>query len=200
MSKLRVAVYIDGGNTYQKLKLLGIPKSGQKFSYSHFIEHLVGKRNLVSKRYYIGVVRNIDDTEKSERMVRSQQKFLSGLESEGFIIKRGKIMYDAGRIREKGVDVKLALDIAIGAFDDLYDIAIIVSSDTDLIPSIQYVRNGKSKNVEYVGFGNSPSYGLIRESSESRIFSSEDLNSFEYAGEQENSLFTSAPTIGNEGS
>lgn len=180
MSGIRVAVYIDGGNTYQRLKLLGIPKAGQRFSFSSFIEHLVGKRQLVSKRYYVGVVRNIDGTEKSEKMVKSQQKFLSGLEKEGFIIKYGKIMYDAGKIREKGVDVKLALDIAIGAVDDLYDIAVIVSSDTDLIPSIQYVRNAKMKKVEYVGFGNSPSLGLVREANESRIFSLEDLNSFNY--------------------
>ncbi|MCX6712185.1 MAG: NYN domain-containing protein [Candidatus Vogelbacteria bacterium] len=35
---------------------------------------------------------------------------------------------------------------------DKYDIAIIVSSDGDLIPAIDWVRKRKNKKVEYVGF------------------------------------------------
>jgi hypothetical protein len=31
-----------------------------------------------------------------------------------------KSMYDGGRIREKGVDVKLAIDVVIGAADNLF--------------------------------------------------------------------------------
>lgn len=40
------------------------------------------------------------------------------------------------RAQEKGVDVLLALDVALGARDDLYDTAVIVSADTDLLPAI----------------------------------------------------------------
>jgi len=176
--KERVVVYIDGGNTYRKLKELGIPKQDKRFDYSAFVNYLVGERELVSKRYYVGIVKNHDNSKKSEDMVKSQQKFLSGLENEEFTIKRGRIMYDGKRIREKGVDVKLSVDLVIGAVDDLYDTAIIVSSDTDLIPAIQYVRNGKNKQVEYVGFATSPSIGLIK-SSKSRLFAESDLISFQ---------------------
>lgn len=84
-------------------------------------------------------------------------------------------MYDAGRIREKGVDVKLATDLLVGATDDWYDTAIIVSSDTDLIPAIKYVRNGKGKKVEYIGFSGSPSLGMIKECSTQRLLSQGDL-------------------------
>ncbi|MBI4136394.1 MAG: NYN domain-containing protein [Candidatus Vogelbacteria bacterium] len=160
--KERIVVYIDGGNTYRKLKELGIPQRDKRFNYSAFVSHLVGERVLISKRYYVGIVKNHDNSKKGDDMVKSQQKFLSGLENEGFTIKRGRIMYDGSRIREKGVDVKLSVDLVIGAADDLYDAAIIVSSDTDLIPAIQYVRNGKNKQVEYIGFANSPSLGLIK--------------------------------------
>ena len=41
------------------------------------------------------------------------------------------------RAEEKGIDVLIALDIAIGARDDLYDVAVVVSADTDLIPAIE---------------------------------------------------------------
>lgn len=71
-------------------------------------------------------------------------------------------MYD-NEIREKGVDVQIAIDLVIGAVEDSYDVAIVVSSDTDLIPAIKYVRL-KGKTVEYVGFSNAPSLGMIKES------------------------------------
>jgi uncharacterized LabA/DUF88 family protein len=174
-----VAVYIDGGNLYKRLKEMGVFENTKRFDYSAFVKHLVGSRNLISKRYYVGVVRNFDKSEKSEKMVRSQQKFLDSLHTEGFKIKLGKIMYDGGSIREKGVDVKLSVDLIIGAVDNIYDTAIIISSDTDLIPAIKYVRSAKNKNVEYVGFGANPSFGMIKESSVSRVFSKTDLVQFQ---------------------
>lgn len=178
----KVAVYIDGSNTYNKLKKLGVPEEGKRFDFSTFVSHIVGERQLVSKRYYVGVVRNHDNSEKSEKLVRKQQQFLETLRSTGFEIKRGKIMYDGGRIREKGVDVKLAVDLVIGAGDDLYDIAIVVSSDTDLIPAIKYLRY-KKKKVEYIGFAGDPSLGMIKECNTQRLFAKEDLVPFQYLKE-----------------
>jgi len=112
-------------------------------------------------------------------MVRGQQKFLSGLESENFDIKRGRIMYDNNSIREKGVDVKLSVDLVVGAVDNLYDTAIVISSDTDLIPAIKYVVAVKKKKVEYIGFSNNPSFGMLKESTTRRLFSKTDLLVFQ---------------------
>ncbi len=48
------------------------------------------------------------------------------------------------RAEEKGVDVLLALHVALGAHNDLYDVAVVVSADTDLLPAIEEaVRLGK---------------------------------------------------------
>jgi hypothetical protein len=38
---------------------------------------------------------------------------------------------------EKGIDVLLALDIAVGAIHRTYDVAIVVSADTDLVPALE---------------------------------------------------------------
>ena len=38
---------------------------------------------------------------------------------------------------EKGIDVLIALDLALGARDDRYDVAVLVSADTDLVPAIE---------------------------------------------------------------
>ncbi|MCY3566654.1 MAG: NYN domain-containing protein [Gammaproteobacteria bacterium] len=51
------------------------------------------------------------------------------------------------RGEEKGVDVLIALDVALGARDDCYDVAVVVSADTDLIPAIEIALQA-GKRVE----------------------------------------------------
>ncbi|MEK7134465.1 MAG: NYN domain-containing protein [Patescibacteria group bacterium] len=177
--KNRVAIYFDGSNTYNRLKRLGLPEKEKRFNFSKFASHLCGERELVSKRYYVGIVKNHDGSENGDLRVRKQQKFLDGLRTEKFDVKPGRIMYDGNRIREKGVDVKLAVDLVVGAASNLYDVAIVVISDTDLIPAIKYVRNGTKKIIEYVGFAGLPSIGLVKESDFQRLFSKEDLLQFQ---------------------
>jgi len=176
--KERVAVYIDGNNLYKYLRdeEVNFPK-GTKFNLGRFVDSLVGRRKLVSKRYYIGIARNIDDSDKSKKIVSGQQKFLSKIENEGFTIKRGRVMYDGGRIREKGTDVKIAVDLVVGAADNIYDTVILVSSDTDLIPAISYARYRK-KRIEYVGFSHAPSLGIQKYADFSILLRPEDVNNF----------------------
>lgn len=178
----RVAVYIDGNNFYKYLKdeEVSFPK-GVKFDFARFVNNLVGTRRLISKRYYVGIARNVDNTEKSRDIVQGQQKFLAHLENEEFSIKRGRVMYDSGRIREKGTDVKMAVDLVIGAADDLYDTAVIVSSDTDLIPAIQYIRY-KGKKVEYVGFSHAPSLGMQKHADLSILLTPQDISKLKAPG------------------
>lgn len=171
-SSERVVVFIDGGNFYRRLRDAGLPK-GSRFNYPGLIDHLLRGRTLVAKTYYIGIVRNHDHSAKSQTMVEDQQKFLSKVEAEGFEIKRGRIVYDH-KIREKGVDVQIAIDLVVGAAEDRYDTAVVVSSDTDLIPSIRYVRS-KGKTVEYAGFSAQPSLGMARESSLSVLLLPDDI-------------------------
>lgn len=176
--KEKVAVYIDGSNFYHYLKDKEISFSkGQKFNFKKFVDFLVGNRSCISKRYYTGIFRNVDNSSKSQELVRRQQKFLSEIEKDGFIIKRGRIMYDGGKTREKGTDVKIAADLIIGAIDNLYDTAILVSSDTDLIPAIQYVRY-KKKKLEYIGFSHAPSFGIQKYANFARLLLSEDIKNF----------------------
>lgn len=50
--------------------------------------------------------------------------------------------------REKGIDVKLALELVLGAYKDEYDVAIVVSADTDLVPAVAAARAiGKTVEV-----------------------------------------------------
>ncbi|NQV00880.1 MAG: NYN domain-containing protein [Parcubacteria group bacterium] len=174
----KVVIYIDGSNFYKYLKNkeINFPK-GVKFDFNKFISFLIGERKLISKRYYIGIARNIDNSEDSKRIVSGQQKFLSKIENEGFVIKRGRIMYDDGKIREKGTDIKIAVDLVIGAVNNIYDTVILVSSDTDLIPAMNYVKYRKKK-IEYVGFSHAPSLGMQKHSDFSILLRPDDINKF----------------------
>lgn len=176
--KERVAVYIDGNNFYKYLKdkQVNFPK-GEKFDFTKFVDFLVSERELISKRYYVGIARNTDGSLRSKQIVRGQQKFLSKIENEGFIIKRGRVMYDGGRIREKGTDVKIAVDLIIGAVDDIYDTAILISSDTDIIPAIKYIKYRKKK-LEYVGFSHAPSLGMQKYADFSILLRVKDIDNF----------------------
>ena len=62
-------------------------------------------------------------------------------------------------------------------YENLYDTAILVSSDTDLIPALMKARLMKKK-VEYIGFSHKPSYGLIGHSDIRRLLTKEDIEQF----------------------
>ena len=65
---------------------------------------------------------------------------LIAYESAGVRTLRFPLRYNAdGRAREKGVDVRLALDLFRLGSKGLYDVAIIVSEDSDLDPAAQDV-------------------------------------------------------------
>ncbi len=177
--KEKVAIYIDGSNFYNYLKdkEIDFPK-GKKFDYLKFVELLAGGREISSVRYYTGVFRNTDNSEKSKKLVKNQQRFLSHLENIGFCIKRGRILQDGGGSREKGTDVRIAIDLVVGAIDNFYDSAILVSSDTDLIPAIDYIKY-KNKKIEYVGFSHAPSFAMIKHSHFRRLLLPSDIKQFE---------------------
>ncbi len=181
----RIAVYVDGSNLYHKLKSLDI-KNITYFQYGNFAKWLAGENRIITaKRYYIGVVRAKENDKKAVEMQKNQVRLFNHLQSaqEKYSLQRGYLMKNDGTFHEKGVDVKIAVDMLVGAYEDLYDTAILVSSDTDLIPVIKKIRQ-LNKKVEYIGFSHQPSYGLIKNANETRLITKEDARKFESAYEK----------------
>jgi uncharacterized LabA/DUF88 family protein len=54
---------------------------------------------------------------------------------------------------EKMLDTHIATDLIGDATFDVYDIALIVSEDSDFIPSVEFVQEMRHKQVVHVGFG-----------------------------------------------
>lgn len=212
----RVQIYIDGGNFYNlALKRIGCHEVD--FDFDKFADFLVGDRELISpgKRFYIGTVRGKDDSHETTKAMSNQTKLFRRLETYEWTIKTSKlrtrtetikiddrfknyqqilakgikeITYQ--RAREKGIDVKIATDLLVGALDDRYDIAVVVSSDSDLAPAMDIVRQKFHKKIEYVSFSSpqlpelniyeelKPTGIMIYKSDIQRIIPINDLNRF----------------------
>ena len=182
-TKERVAIFIDGSNLYYRLKAgaFGLPNL-TFYDYAGLVDFLAEGREVVFKGYYVGVVRvnqKSPDRVKAEQMQEQQVLLFNHLQSKGqkFALKRGFLMQNDGVFHEKGVDVEIAVDIVRGAYEDTYDTAILISSDTDLIPAIKVARE-KGKKVEYVGFSNKPSFALQRNADLSRLLIKSELVRF----------------------
>ncbi len=171
----RVFLIIDGNNFYHRLKEAEL-KGLLGFDYAKFAQFLVGKRVIVMRRYYIGAIREERDNPKSKELMVGQQKLVGRLQNQGWELMFGH-MLKADGYHEKGVDVQIAVDILIGAYENLYDTLILVSSDTDLIPALAKARS-MNKKVEYIGFSHKPSYGLITHSDIRRLLTKEELEQF----------------------
>jgi hypothetical protein len=57
------------------------------------------------------------------------------------------LRYPPPKGREKGVDVQLAVDFVRLALDDEYDLAIVASADSDLVPALEFVRSRFAERV-----------------------------------------------------
>lgn len=70
-------------------------------------------------------------------------------------LRKSKIIF-----KEKGVDVKISVDLVIAACDKKLKTAIICSSDSDLQPVIKEIRD-RGVEVIYLGFEINPNKGLM---------------------------------------
>jgi uncharacterized protein (TIGR00288 family) len=75
---------------------------------------------------------------------------------------------------EKGVDVRIAVEMIRLARENKYDIAYLLSSDTDLVPAIEEVRLF-NKKVCYVGISKGQSFGLTKASNNTILLRDEDI-------------------------
>lgn len=155
----RVYVYIDGGNLYHNLKENDC--ASMDFNFKELIQSLVKDRKLEGVRYYIGQVRPVEGNKKSEELHRHQQILFEKIKKAGFYIVRGRLQQLGKIFTEKGVDVRIAIDIIEGAYENRYDTALLITSDGDLAPAIEMAVL-KRKKIEVVGFEHKPSYALMQ--------------------------------------
>ena len=178
---MRGFVFIDGSNFYFKLKQLSAGL-GRKpvlldFDFRRFASWLAATDDLAGVRYYIGAVKQ-DGSEKAKRLYADQQRLFRKLQRQGVEIVPGHLIRHPDRtFHEKGVDVRLAVEMIRLAREDRYDRAYLLSSDTDLVPAVEEVRSF-GKQVQYVGIPKGQSYGLSKAADDVRLIRPEDVAPF----------------------
>ena len=154
----RIAIFIDGGNFYHSTK--NIAQKGYEIDLKKIIDKLSRGRK-VETFYYTALLDpnyNLEKYEEHKELLDDLKKIpnfnvvLCDLRK----IKIGKkIKYEI-----KGDDIHLAHDLLMGAFDNLYDVAIIVSGDADFIPIINTLRMRFKKKVGNCYFRRTSSFKL----------------------------------------
>lgn len=155
--KLNLVVF-DGSNFYHGVKRISPKTHLTDFKYTQFVEQITGTKNNRIE-YCIGEVRKKRHDPRSQKLYSAQQKLFFNLEQQKIEIKKGYMLKVNGVYREKGVDVRIALDILRGALKDEYDKCFVISSDTDIIPAIQDAQD-EGKKIIYVGFKDNLSFAL----------------------------------------
>ena len=147
----RVSVYIDGSNLYHSLRDTGYPAN---LDYVKFRDKLVAGRRLVRTYYYDAPF----PQEKDKNRAINQQRYHQMLRRLSYFeLRLGRLVFNNWPIvppQEKGVDVKIATDMLTHGFRDNYDVALLVSGDTDLADALQALKDyGKHTEVALFGEG-----------------------------------------------
>ena len=149
----RLAIFIDGGNLYHSLvDLLG----DAKLDYGKFVTKLSEGYELYRSYYYNVQLNQQDDPNK----YKSQQHFHSYLRKLPFFELRLGVLRKRGDTWiEKGVDVKVAVDMISMAHRDQYDVEMLVSGDGDYVECVRATKDA-GKHVINAYFVSSQSDAL----------------------------------------
>ena len=175
MQQKRAIILIDGSNFYFKLRDLQLHQL-LTFNFSQFCTFLAKDQQVTRATYYVGAVRT-DGTAKTRQLYQNQRRLLSHLQKHKLTYSLGYLLKSDGKYHEKGVDVNIAVDMLIAAYENLCDTIYLVSSDTDLLPAIKQAQK-KGKQVTYVGFSHQLSTALVANCQETRSLTPNDLQPF----------------------
>jgi uncharacterized LabA/DUF88 family protein len=181
---MRTVLFVDGENFLHKIKEVLKEKKTtanlSRFDFNSLLKKTLGEYKLTEKIFYAAKLHAHPDTkDKSKELVLFQRYLKTNLEKQGFIFQiagnvRSQKVGNKLVFREKGVDVKIAVDMVSRACEKDIDIAILCSSDSDLQPAVEELRKRKVR-VIYVGFEINPNKGLTYTTSKTILFRNSEI-------------------------
>ena len=156
LKKERVVVYVDGFNMY-----FGMMDAG--FSYCRWLNIkalaqslLQPHQQLAEVKYFTARVANNPDKQKR------QNTYLEALYETGVKIFYGQYQMNTqechrcghiwGDAKEKMTDVNIATHLLVDAYKNQYDMAMLISGDSDLVPPIKAVHENFPAKRVFVAF------------------------------------------------
>jgi len=156
MAKKRVALFVDGFNLYHSVKDFGDPKL-KWLSLWDLGERILLSQSefLVSVDFFSAYAHHL----KTRRpgIVGRHRRYVRALESTGVRVHMAQFKRkpfrcflcqgSADRYEEKQTDVNLSLAIVAGAFRQAFDVAYVLTADTDISPALRLVRDFSSQGT-----------------------------------------------------
>jgi uncharacterized LabA/DUF88 family protein len=168
----KIILFIDGENFINKIEEVlrneGIDKYKidlASIDVSKLLKEALKGLNISRKIFYAAKLHSHPETrKKSEELISFQRKLRNNLikHNYDFIIAGNVRAQKVGEklvFREKGVDVRIAVDLVSLACDGELKTAILCSSDSDLQPAVKELKQ-RGVEVIYLGFENNPNKGL----------------------------------------
>lgn len=154
--KERVIAYIDGFNLYFGMREAGFDQC-RWLNIRKLVESLLQpNQKLVGVKYYTSRVSNNPDKQKRQSI------YIDALESTNLEIFYGNYQDGSEECRrcghrwrtakEKMTDVNIATAIIVDAYEDSYDMAMLISGDSDLTPAIKAVHSLFVKKRVFIAF------------------------------------------------
>ena len=172
---MKTILYVDGRNFLGRLESVFVAEklttpSWATYNFRGLLDKVLGEFKRDEEIFYFAKIKEHPDSiQKSQQLIKERRELKAHLEQQKFKVVlsgnvRGNYVKNASNknvlvFKEKGVDVGIAVDIAVAACDKKIKTAIIGSSDSDLQPAISELNKRKVESI-YLGFGLSPNKGL----------------------------------------
>lgn len=156
VKKERVIAYIDGFNLYFGMREAGFDQC-RWLNVKTLVQSLLhANQELVGIKYFTSRISNNPDKQKR------QSTYIDALESIDIKIFYGN--YQGGTeeckrcghiwrtAKEKMTDVNIATAVIVDAYKDEYDMAMLITGDSDLTPPIKAVHNLFSTKRVFIAF------------------------------------------------
>ena len=165
----KLIIFVDGSNLYHSLVETGF-KPG-KVDYHKLFEKISNIKNPIVRFYIAALTKDFTEKERSSQQTffsnlrknpnlsihfGKLQKTRNTVFQQTLVIKSlgfcNKCLEKAGLLlsafspssfKEKGVDVKIAIDLVIMAEKNEFNTAILLSGDTDLVPAVEHSTKNK---------------------------------------------------------
>ena len=148
-------LYVDGSNLFKGITDLLAP--GEYFLFSELIAQME-KKFQIDKVYFYGTYFHTDSTLTVTKQLeaRAQRRFFDEAKN----IARVTFIkgYYSSSKKEKGIDVKMAVDIVKDGYEDCYDEAIVMTGDDDFIYVISTAKKLK-RPIHMATIGTRYGYG-----------------------------------------
>lgn len=191
---MKTILFVDGENFRNKIKYVFRDENKKEpiwheYDFNGLFNKVLEGVGIDRKLFYFARLKKHPDTQKKSTELIEQRRLLkTHLENQQFeVILSGRVR---GQIedrflgkkilvfKEKGVDVKIAVDMVSWACDKQMKQVIIASSDSDLQPAIAELTE-RSVECMYLGFENNPNKGLTYTTGRTILIRNSEVLEFE---------------------